>query len=283
MSRLQCASKSWAALELRLRHGSFFFYLDCHRSGLLCGQQDAWTVVGPGGRRCARLCGLPGRSRSICIWAQPIAGSTNRWMKAQAGIGWQSWAATTDSSSTASSWIPRIPPRFMWAAWKNSNRRRTVDQPRWRPQLERAGAVQRAAGARSCAGAFRSAHCSIAGTLEGVFRSSDGGATWAEISPPGSHEIHEIESLAVDPGDPDIGLRRNLAPAMEDGRRRQNLAQHQAGTDCGLRRVFDHRRPRASAHCLPERMQRNLQERKCGNSVPQDSGHSVRSQKNARA
>ncbi len=29
------------------------------------------------------------------------------------------------------------------------------------------------------------------------------GATWAEISPPGSHEIHEIESLAVDPGDPD--------------------------------------------------------------------------------
>jgi photosystem II stability/assembly factor-like uncharacterized protein len=42
-----------------------------------------------------------------------------------------------------------------------------------------------------------------AGTLEGVFRSSDGGATWAEISPPGSHEIHEIESLAVDPGDAD--------------------------------------------------------------------------------
>jgi photosystem II stability/assembly factor-like uncharacterized protein len=42
-----------------------------------------------------------------------------------------------------------------------------------------------------------------AGTLEGVFRSSDDGATWAEISPPGSHEIHEIESLAVDPGNPD--------------------------------------------------------------------------------
>ena len=44
----------------------------------------------------------------------------------------------------------------------------------------------------------------FAGTLQGIFRSSDGGATWTQISPPGSHEIHEIESLAVDPGDPDI-------------------------------------------------------------------------------
>ena len=47
-------------------------------------------------------------------------------------------------------------------------------------------------------------HILFAGTLQGVFRSSDGGATWTEISPPGSHEIHEIESLAVDPADPDI-------------------------------------------------------------------------------
>ena len=45
---------------------------------------------------------------------------------------------------------------------------------------------------------------SVAGTLTGVFRSSDRGATWTEISPPGSHEIHEIESLAVDPGNPGI-------------------------------------------------------------------------------
>ena len=42
------------------------------------------------------------------------------------------------------------------------------------------------------------------GTLQGVFRSSDAGETWSQISPPGSHEIHEIESLAVDPTDPDM-------------------------------------------------------------------------------
>lgn len=44
----------------------------------------------------------------------------------------------------------------------------------------------------------------FAGTLEGVFRSEDAGATWTQISPQGSHEIHEVESLAVDPVDPDI-------------------------------------------------------------------------------
>lgn len=43
-----------------------------------------------------------------------------------------------------------------------------------------------------------------AGTLQGVFRSEDGGATWKLISPAGSREIHEVESLAVDPRDPNI-------------------------------------------------------------------------------
>jgi photosystem II stability/assembly factor-like uncharacterized protein len=44
----------------------------------------------------------------------------------------------------------------------------------------------------------------FAGTLEGVYRTSDGGGTWTRISPEGSKEIHEIESLAVDPHDPGI-------------------------------------------------------------------------------
>jgi photosystem II stability/assembly factor-like uncharacterized protein len=44
----------------------------------------------------------------------------------------------------------------------------------------------------------------VAGTLEGVFRSTDAGATWTLISPPRSKEIHEVESLAVHPLNPDI-------------------------------------------------------------------------------
>jgi photosystem II stability/assembly factor-like uncharacterized protein len=44
----------------------------------------------------------------------------------------------------------------------------------------------------------------FAGTLQGIYRSTDSGATWNLISPEGSHEIHEVESLAVDPNNAEI-------------------------------------------------------------------------------
>lgn len=44
----------------------------------------------------------------------------------------------------------------------------------------------------------------LAGALDGVFRSRDGGNTFARISPLNHAEIRNIESLAVDPKDPDI-------------------------------------------------------------------------------
>jgi photosystem II stability/assembly factor-like uncharacterized protein len=44
----------------------------------------------------------------------------------------------------------------------------------------------------------------FAGTLQGVFRSTDDGDHWKQISPKDSVEIHEIESLAIDPVNPDI-------------------------------------------------------------------------------
>ena len=42
----------------------------------------------------------------------------------------------------------------------------------------------------------------VAGTLRGVFRSEDGGVQWKQISPLGSSELHEVESVAIDPKDP---------------------------------------------------------------------------------
>jgi photosystem II stability/assembly factor-like uncharacterized protein len=44
----------------------------------------------------------------------------------------------------------------------------------------------------------------VAGTLQGVYRSEDGGQHWTLISPPGSQELHEVESIAIDPANPDI-------------------------------------------------------------------------------
>ncbi len=42
----------------------------------------------------------------------------------------------------------------------------------------------------------------IAGAISGVYRSSDSGAHWTQISPEGSGEIHKVESIAIDPTDP---------------------------------------------------------------------------------
>jgi len=47
-------------------------------------------------------------------------------------------------------------------------------------------------------------HVLVAGTLSGVYRSADMGLHWREISPPGGTEIHEVESIAIDPYDPEI-------------------------------------------------------------------------------
>ena len=44
----------------------------------------------------------------------------------------------------------------------------------------------------------------VAGTLKGVYRSMDSGEHWQLISPEGSQELHEVESIAIDPANPEI-------------------------------------------------------------------------------
>jgi photosystem II stability/assembly factor-like uncharacterized protein len=43
----------------------------------------------------------------------------------------------------------------------------------------------------------------VAGALDGVFRTRNGGNSWEKISPPGA-EIKNIESIAIDPKNPDV-------------------------------------------------------------------------------
>ncbi len=44
----------------------------------------------------------------------------------------------------------------------------------------------------------------VVGSLKGVYRSQDAGEHWTAISPADSREIHEIESIAIDPANPEI-------------------------------------------------------------------------------
>jgi len=69
----------------------------------------------------------------------------------------------------------------------------------WRSQPDMAGQSIRALAAASS-----DPKTLVAGTLKGVYRSRNGGASWQLISPEGSREIHEVESVAIDPKDPSI-------------------------------------------------------------------------------
>jgi photosystem II stability/assembly factor-like uncharacterized protein len=44
----------------------------------------------------------------------------------------------------------------------------------------------------------------VAGTLTGIFRTSNGGKAWERISPADSTEIRNLDSLAIDPRNPDV-------------------------------------------------------------------------------
>ncbi len=44
----------------------------------------------------------------------------------------------------------------------------------------------------------------VAGALDGVFRSDDGGQSWRKITPNGHSELKNFESVAIDPADPGV-------------------------------------------------------------------------------
>jgi photosystem II stability/assembly factor-like uncharacterized protein len=44
----------------------------------------------------------------------------------------------------------------------------------------------------------------VAGTLTGVYRTTDGGEHWSLISPPNHPDIRNVESIAIDPKNPDV-------------------------------------------------------------------------------
>ena len=44
----------------------------------------------------------------------------------------------------------------------------------------------------------------VAGSLNGVFASADGGLTWRRITPPDHDELRNVESVAIDPRDPRV-------------------------------------------------------------------------------
>jgi photosystem II stability/assembly factor-like uncharacterized protein len=162
-----------------------------------------WSPVGPAGGDARSFAAVPGQPDHLYV------GTTNSWIyeSTDGGASWQRLAKldTTEDLVLDHIVVDSSNPTAVYvAAWKlgQAGGGLWVSRDGGRTWSELKGlhgqSIRAFVQAPSASGIF------YAGTLQGVFRSDDSGATWKQISPVGSSEIHEVESLAVDPRDPQI-------------------------------------------------------------------------------
>jgi photosystem II stability/assembly factor-like uncharacterized protein len=176
-----------------------FAFLFC---ALGSSAQTRWSIAGPAGGDARAFAVFPGQPDHLLL------GTTNSWLyeTMDEGSTWHRLAklGAEDGLVLDSVVVDSADPSTVYVgAWKNSDDGGLwISHDRGRTWSE--SSVFRGQPVHALVQAPSDPGVLYAGTLAGVFRSSDGGATWSQISPQGSREIHEIESLAVDPVHPDI-------------------------------------------------------------------------------
>ncbi len=165
--------------------------------------QAPWNAVGPDGGDARAFAAVPGHPAHLYL------GTTDSWIyeSVDAGASWHRLSKLDPSDDLVLDHIvvdSANPATVYVAAWE-------LDHPGGGLWVSHNGGRSwtvvpglRGQSIRAFAQAPSNPRMLFAGTLEGVFRSMDAGASWTLISPPGSHEIHEIESLAIDPVNPDV-------------------------------------------------------------------------------
>jgi len=165
--------------------------------------QTPWSTVGPAGGDARAFAAVPGEPNHLYM------GTTTSWLyeSFDRGASWHRLAKLGASDDLILDHIlvdPNNPSLLFVAAW-------TVGHPDGGVWISHDGGRSwtvadglRGQSTRAFGQAPSDPRILFAGGLGGVFRSNDSGASWSLISPLGSREIHEVESLAVDPADPDI-------------------------------------------------------------------------------
>ena len=165
--------------------------------------QPAWSAVGPAGGDARSFAAVPGQPSHLYL------GTTNSWVyeSVDQGASWHRLSKLDAADGLIVDNIvvdPTNPAVLYVAAWQ-------VDQRGGGLWISRNGGRTwtvveglRGQSVRAFAQAPSDPRILFAGTLDGVYRSDDAGASWSLIRPPASREIHEVESVAVDPVDPRI-------------------------------------------------------------------------------
>jgi photosystem II stability/assembly factor-like uncharacterized protein len=166
--------------------------------------QDSWKAVGPDGGDARVIAAVPGQPAHLYL------GTTNSWVYESTDEG-GTWHRLSKLDAVADDLVidhiivNRADPSLVYvAAWKFGH----PDGGFWIShdggKTWSAVAALHGQSIRALAQAPSDATTLFAGTLDGVYRSTDAGENWSLISPAGSKEIHEVESLAVDPTNPDV-------------------------------------------------------------------------------
>lgn len=164
------------------------------------GESSTWIPVGPDGGDARSFASDPASPQHIYL------GTTTSWIyqSTDGGSSWQRLArlGKVDNLVVDNLVIDEADPKTLYAGvWQ-------VDNPSGGIYISHDGGATWASNAEMDGQSIRAlvqSHSDpkilIAGTLKGVYRSEDSGQQWKQISPPGSSEIHEVESIAIDPND----------------------------------------------------------------------------------
>jgi photosystem II stability/assembly factor-like uncharacterized protein len=163
--------------------------------------QTLWNAVGPAGGDARAFAAVPGHPDHLYL------GTLSSWLyeSRDGGASWHRLAriGTSDGLILDNIVVDAADPATLYVAgWHDSDGGLWISHDSGKTWAESPGLHGQSI--RAFAQAPSDPRTLFAGTLAGVFRSTDAGGSWALISPPGSTEIHEVESLAVDPTNPNI-------------------------------------------------------------------------------
>jgi photosystem II stability/assembly factor-like uncharacterized protein len=162
-----------------------------------------WFPLGPFGGDARCFASDPGNSKHLYL------GTASGWIyeSQDGGVNWRRLSQIHDRNDLIIDHIltdARNPRRLVVGAW-------IVDHPDGGLFVSEDGGKtwsdvpqMHGQSVRSLTRSDSNADIMVAGTLQGVFRSTDNGLHWSQISPVGSTEIHEVQSVAIDPKNPQI-------------------------------------------------------------------------------
>jgi len=206
--------------------------------------QPAWIATGPPGGDARVISSVPGQPSHLYL------GTTSSWIyeSLDGGASWKRLAKLDGDDDLVLDHIvvdAADSNTIYVAGWRRSDGGLWVSHDRGQTWNE--SADLHGQSIRSFLQAPSDPKILFAGTLSGVFRSSDSGASWTRISEQGSREIHEVESLAVDPADPDVvyaGTWHLPWKTIDGGKTWNNIKQGIIDDSDVFSIILDHDKPK---------------------------------------